>query len=182
VAVSLLGGLSDAAFAGGGGGCHSRQSDSASITIDMKDNCFFSTVARISIGETVTWVNRDVSPHMISGLDWGASNSNILQGQAASVKFEKSGVFPYFCPLHPGMVGAVVVGDGSPSELETKAGGFVSSNQTFQPAPAPDAPSTAGVASRGVETDWSVVALGAGLSSVAVVGAGAAAYRAGRRA
>jgi hypothetical protein len=31
-----------------------------------------------------------------------------------SKTFEDEGVFPYFCQLHPGMVGVVIVGDGVP--------------------------------------------------------------------
>jgi len=29
-----------------------------------------------------------------------------------SVTFDDAGTYPYMCPLHPGMIGAIVVGSG----------------------------------------------------------------------
>jgi hypothetical protein len=35
-----------------------------------------------------------------------------MQGETVSYRFDQDGVYPYSCLIHPGMVGAIVVGDG----------------------------------------------------------------------
>lgn len=96
----------------GGGGCHDQQLvDEGADQVKMSDLCFYPTVARVEPGTEVTWFNGDSLVHMVSGIGWGAPQEVGLNGRA-SFTFDEPGVFPYSCPLHPGMVGAVVVGDG----------------------------------------------------------------------
>lgn len=110
------------ATAGGGGGCHDQQLvDEKGDQIKMADLCFYPTVARIEPGTEVTWFNGDHVAHMVSGLGWGAPDEVDLNGRT-SFTFDEPGVFPYSCPIHPGMIGAVVVGDG----VATAAGAGVS--------------------------------------------------------
>jgi len=61
--------------------------------------------------------------HTVTGVanSWG-TDEQIAEGQSVSYKFDKSGVFPYFCYLHPSMAGAVVVGDGRAVSSGTSAG------------------------------------------------------------
>lgn len=100
------------ALAGGGGGCHDQQLvDEKADQIKMADLCFYPTVARVEPGAEVTWFNGDHVVHMVSGLGWGAPGEVDLNGRT-SFTFDEPGVFPYSCPIHPGMIGAVVVGDG----------------------------------------------------------------------
>jgi hypothetical protein len=35
------------------------------------------------------------------------------RGKSVTFRFDEEGVYPFFCCLHPGMAGAVVVGDGA---------------------------------------------------------------------
>jgi hypothetical protein len=44
---------------------------------------------------------------------WGNAD-DIAEGESVAYAFDNPGVYPYFCILHPGMVGAIVVGDGVP--------------------------------------------------------------------
>ena len=87
--------------------------DEKTAMVDMKDNCFFPTIVRVSPGDSVTWVNRDAGAHTITapGL-WGGGHTEYFRGDRVSFRFENEGIFPYVCLVHPGMVGAVVVGDG----------------------------------------------------------------------
>src|SRR5207245_11238625 len=76
--------------------------------------CMWRTVIRVGVGESVTWTNRDdVAMHTVTGAggSWGTWDP-FSQGQSVTYRFDTAGVFPYFCALHPGMVGAVVVGNG----------------------------------------------------------------------
>lgn len=112
VAGAALWGGSGIAFAGGG--CHQVPTASRGNTVDVTDLCFVSTVLYVKPGTDVTWTNRDSMTHVVVGVGdmWGDPNISLLQGDTVSYRFDQDGVYPYSCLLHPGMVGAVVVGDG----------------------------------------------------------------------
>jgi plastocyanin len=76
----------------------------------------------IKVGTTVTWVNRSSAVHTITSGQAGAADGkfdsgtqNLLmpnnQGAAStfSFTFTKAGAYPYFCQIHPGMIGLVTV-------------------------------------------------------------------------
>jgi plastocyanin len=103
--------------AAAGGGCHADPSidmtSSSKTRVAIGGCAFVDTVTYVEPGETVTWVNKDFVPHSVTGaaLSWG--NEKFLeQTDEVSYEFEDEGVYPYYCLLHPSMVGAVVVGDG----------------------------------------------------------------------
>jgi plastocyanin len=89
--------------------------DARTTTVEMKRNCFGPTVARIDAGDTVTFVNADGEAHSVGGANgtFGDAHAEILPGDEVSFTFEREGVYPYVCTFHPGMAGAVVVGDGT---------------------------------------------------------------------
>ena len=132
-AMALALGVSALTLAGGtpaqaGGGCHSNVfSDEAKTTVELSKSCFSPTVVRVQAGDQVTWTNSDPTAHTVTGVanSWG-TDEQIAEGQSVSYKFDKSGVFPYFCYLHPSMAGAVVVGDGRAVSSRTSAGDGVS--------------------------------------------------------
>jgi plastocyanin len=98
------------ALAGGGGGCESGRQEVTKTAVDIADFCFTQTVVHVSPGQSVTWTNRDKVEHTVTGVgrEWGDYES-VRFGGAVSHRFDKAGVYPYFCVFHPGMVGAVVV-------------------------------------------------------------------------
>jgi plastocyanin len=102
------------ATAGGGGGCHVGASDGTGDTVRMTENCFDATVLHVDLGTTVTWMNDDLYAHTVTGVGgtWG-DFTELEQDDTVSYRFEANGVYVYSCIIHPGMVGAVVVGDGS---------------------------------------------------------------------
>jgi len=64
---------------------------------------------KIAVGTTVTWTNRDDIPHTVVSND-GVFKSKVLDtDEKFSFTFSKAGTFPYFCSIHPKMVGKVVV-------------------------------------------------------------------------
>jgi plastocyanin len=110
--------------ASAGGGCHSDVfSDEANTQVELTKNCFTPTVTRVEAGDTVTFTNTDPDAHTVTGAarTWG-SDGEVLAGESASYRFDETGVFPYFCALHPSMVGAVVVGDGSVASAGSASG------------------------------------------------------------
>jgi aldose sugar dehydrogenase len=70
----------------------------------------------IKVGDTVTWINNDSSPHTVTSSSSSSlsedSNfdSDVLQrDETFSFTFDREGEYPYFCTLHAGMVGTIVV-------------------------------------------------------------------------
>jgi len=82
--------------------------------VEMVGNCFGTTVVRVAPGTEVTWVNRDEIVHRVDGVGWSVPD-DVSGGARATRRFDDEGTYPYVCVLHPGMFGAVVVGDGAGS-------------------------------------------------------------------
>jgi hypothetical protein len=79
--------------------------------VELRNSCFTSTVTHIDPGQELAFVNRDGYVHNIMGLGarWGEFEG-LNQGETRRFTFGEAGIYPYACTLHPGMVGAVVVG------------------------------------------------------------------------
>lgn len=73
----------------------------------------------VNIGDTVTWTNKDIQPHTVTSgsvgqpdgkFDSSPNFSPLMSPQDTfSHTFLDSGEFPYYCGLHPNMVGTVIV-------------------------------------------------------------------------
>lgn len=116
VGMMLLVGLTpEVVHASGGGGCGRAVTDADGTSVSIRNFCFGPTILRVPEGETVTWVNRDDVPHVVLGANaaWGGYGK-VRGGGEVSYRFVSSGVYPYVCSYHPGMIGAVVVGNGKP--------------------------------------------------------------------
>lgn len=128
--VALAAGGSRDALAGGG--CHADTgvvTDEATTNVDLTAACFQPMVVRVDEGATVTWTNRDTMTHTITGVAQSFGNYDELRlDDTLSATFENAGVFPYYCALHPSMVGAVVVGDGVPAGSDDTAAAITSTD------------------------------------------------------
>jgi plastocyanin len=130
LAVAALAGV--AAFVGpaqAGGGCHSPATTKETAAIELRWVCFGPTVARVDTGREVAFVNKDPLSHNIVGLgvQWG-DYEEIEQGEVRRFTFAEPGIYPYACYLHPGMVGAVVVGGDEERAGDAGAVGYVGSS------------------------------------------------------
>ena len=84
---------------------------------EMGDQAYDPNPVKVKSGDTVTWTNDDSQIHTVtSGTDSSDPNmekefdsSMLSQNQTFSHKFNTAGEFPYFCQLHPTMVGKVIV-------------------------------------------------------------------------
>lgn len=89
----------------------------------LANKAFAPNPLNAKVGDTVTWTNKDTIFHTVTSgtgpsdtthgkeFDSGLSGPTALttQGKTFSHKFMTAGEFPYFCQLHPTMVGKVVV-------------------------------------------------------------------------
>ena len=152
--AAALGDAPKAAVAGGGG-CHGRSStessgDSVKIT---NGTCFTPTVLHVEAGTTVTWTNTTAETHDVAGatLEWGNYNE-LRNGDSTQFRFDAPGTYPYYCFLHPGMTGAIVVGDGrrsadSPAVQPVSVVRPLPASSSAAPAPAAGAATAAPVSS-----------------------------------
>jgi plastocyanin len=105
-----------------GGGC-TEVTSGRSANVDLKGFCIFPTLIRVPAGTEVTFANRDSVPHVIvgAGFAWG-SVEKMQPGDSFSTTFARDGVYPFQCYIHPGMSGAVLVGDANARGAATTGG------------------------------------------------------------
>ena len=114
-AATVVVGMPGAALAGGG--CHGgvTQNDATGekvATVRMINACFTATVTTVDPDQPVTFANTDLGvTHNVGGNQWGHFE-DMIEGDAFTVTFDETGVYPFACNYHPGMTGAIVVGDG----------------------------------------------------------------------
>ena len=107
------GNATNATGATGGGNTSTSVSivpGSATLTTDA----FSPNPIQVSVGTTVTWTNSDAQPHTVNSGEnatpSGLFDSPIMAPQATfEYTFTEAGEVPYFCILHPNMVGTVSV-------------------------------------------------------------------------
>jgi plastocyanin len=101
------------AAASGGGGCGGPVTHETGDAVAIRQFCFEPTILVVPGGAEVTFTNQDGVPHNVLGANasWG-SFARMNDGKARAFAFDEPGVYPYVCTWHPGMVGAIVVGDG----------------------------------------------------------------------
>ncbi len=74
---------------------------------------FDPTVTVIGVGESVNFINGPDYTHLVTGAahEWGSAEVEVQPNETVTYTFDTAGVYPYACALHPGMSGAIVVGD-----------------------------------------------------------------------
>jgi plastocyanin len=80
----------------------------------LTTDAFSPNPIQVSVGSTVTWTNNDAQAHTVNSGDSptqsGLFDSPIMAPQATfEYTFTEAGEVPYFCILHPNMVGTVSV-------------------------------------------------------------------------
>ena len=118
--------------AAAGGGCHAGATQGKGDTVELIDACPTPMILTIDRGGTVTFVNEDPFAHNVIGGAWGHPE-DLNQGEAFTATFDEPGVYPWACWYHPGMTGAIVVGDGT--GVGNGAAVAVSSDSGAEPSP-----------------------------------------------
>ncbi len=99
-----------------GAGCHMPDGSvytEGTATVVRMDVCSFSpTVTRVPVGAKVRFLNTAGIDHVVAGRSQTWASEMLTPGDEFSQTFMSAGIYPFSCPLHPGMVGAVIVGDG----------------------------------------------------------------------
>ena len=82
----------------------------AATKVTIKSLKYLADTTEIRTGETVEWVNDDLTPHTVTSDSGGELNSGSIDvGATWSHTFSKPGTFAYFCTFHREMKGTVIV-------------------------------------------------------------------------
>ena len=83
---------------------------------DATNECYLPFNVSVSIGEKITWSNDDSAAHTVTsgtpanGPDGKFDSGLFMARSIFSVTLHETGEYPYFCMVHPWMVGEVIVG------------------------------------------------------------------------
>lgn len=88
----------------------------------LTDTSYNPNPIEVNVGQTILWTNDDFSFHTVTSgevgdtnevrvFDSGLAGPTALSstGKTYEFTFESAGEYPYYCILHPGMVGKVIV-------------------------------------------------------------------------
>ena len=77
--------------------------------IEIMKHAFSLPTVTVPAGTTVTWVNHDDDAHTVVSTTALFRSPGLDTDDSYSHQFTKPGTYPYFCSLHPLMVGKVIV-------------------------------------------------------------------------
>jgi plastocyanin len=70
---------------------------------------FSPKVLNVHPGDTITWVNKDIFVHNVTGASAGVRSGDLQPGQSWRHVLRQGESFDYLCTLHPVMTGRVEV-------------------------------------------------------------------------
>ena len=118
--------------AAAGGGCHTGATQGTGDTVELVDACPTPTILYDRHRRHGHLREQDPFTHNVIGSAWGHPE-DLNQGDAFTATFDEPGVYPWACWYHPGMTGAIVVGDGT----GVGNGAAVAVSSFSQPEPSP---------------------------------------------
>jgi plastocyanin len=89
--------------------------------ISMVGNAFLPQVITVTAGSSILWSNRDLVFHTATGfltnVEPVCGTRLVNNAQTCTNRFMTPGVYPYFCTVHPFMLGTVVVASAVSSPM-----------------------------------------------------------------
>ncbi len=78
------------------------------------DRCYIPSMIVVDSGNQVTWVNEDSAFHSVTSGFYGAPTELFDSGhldpfESYTLTFDETGIYDYYCTLHPWMKGQVIV-------------------------------------------------------------------------
>lgn len=78
-------------------------------TVEIVDFAYAPAEITITVGDTVSWTNRDAVPHTATATDGSWDTGLLDQDESGSITFTAPGTYDYLCTPHPTMTGRVIV-------------------------------------------------------------------------
>lgn len=88
---------------------NAQQAPATSAEVKIDNFSFGPATITVAAGTMVTWTNRDDIPHTVVSDDKVFKSKVLDTDEKFSYTFSKPGTYPYFCSVHPKMIGKVVV-------------------------------------------------------------------------
>ncbi len=92
--------------------CVDVTADGEATTVEASAAGFAWSPAELParVGDVITWSNLDRVGHRLATDDGSCRmGSNIRSGGSRSLRFTTAGEYPYFCTVHPGMTGTIII-------------------------------------------------------------------------
>lgn len=82
----------------------------AETKVDIANFAFAPADIQAKVGDTITFTNRDSTPHTATATEGAKFDSGPLdQGKSFSYTAKKAGTIEFVCSFHPNMVGTITV-------------------------------------------------------------------------
>jgi amicyanin len=81
----------------------------ADVQVKIANFTFDPPTLTVKAGTTVTWINADDIPHVVSEKDGKFRSSALDTDDKFSQTFSTAGTVEYFCAIHPHMTGKIVI-------------------------------------------------------------------------
>ena len=89
--------------------CAAGADAAQTLSVDIQKFQFTPRELTVAPGDTVTWTNRDETPHTVSATDHAFLSKALDTDDHYERTFVNEGDYPYVCTLHPFMTGVVHV-------------------------------------------------------------------------
>ena len=78
-------------------------------SVSIVNFAFSPNVVHLKIGGTVTWTNKDASPHTVTDLGGSFDSGSLATDQTFKRAFTTAGTYTYHCTIHSTMASATIV-------------------------------------------------------------------------
>jgi plastocyanin len=79
------------------------------VDVEIEDFAFKPAAITATVGQTVTFTNKDSAPHTATLDDGSCTTPNIAAGGSDALTFNAAGTYPFHCNVHPDMKGTITV-------------------------------------------------------------------------
>lgn len=90
-------------------GACSVSSEPGTVQATIEGFAFSPSTIAASVGDVITFTNRDAAPHTATTVDAGCTTANLGSGDSAGLVFSEPGSYPFFCRIHPDMKGTIEI-------------------------------------------------------------------------
>jgi plastocyanin len=82
------------------------------VRVAIRDNAYVPARIEVDRGTTVVWTDEDPLQHTVTATNRSWDSGPIAKGGTYRRRFDRPGIYSYFCLPHPNMTGVVVVRSG----------------------------------------------------------------------
>jgi len=81
------------------------------LVVEIEKLRFHPQRIEARIGDTVTWINRDIAPHTATARGDAWDTGKLAKGESAILTVTREMAGEYYCRFHPAMKGELVVSE-----------------------------------------------------------------------